>query len=49
MRNAYIILVRKPEGKIPFWITTCRWEDNITIETGCDNVNWIHLAQDKVK
>jgi hypothetical protein len=28
-KNAYRILVRKPEGKIPLRRTRCRWEDNI--------------------
>jgi hypothetical protein len=29
MRNAYKILVRKPEGKRPLGIPRRRWEDNI--------------------
>jgi hypothetical protein len=29
MRNAYEILVRKPEGKRPLRKTRCGWEDNI--------------------
>jgi hypothetical protein len=28
-RNAYKILVRKPEGKRPLGKPRCRWEDNI--------------------
>jgi hypothetical protein len=29
MRNAYSILVGKPEGKRPLGRPRCRWEDNI--------------------
>jgi hypothetical protein len=29
MRNAYNILVGKPEGKNPLGRPRCRWEDNI--------------------
>jgi hypothetical protein len=29
MRNLYTILVGKPEGKRPFGIPGCIWEDNI--------------------
>jgi hypothetical protein len=29
MRNAYNILVRKPEGKRPPGRLRCRWENNI--------------------
>jgi hypothetical protein len=32
MRNAYKILVGKPEGKIPLGRPRCRWEDNIKID-----------------
>jgi hypothetical protein len=28
-RNAYIILMGKPEGKRPLGKPTCRWEDSI--------------------
>jgi hypothetical protein len=47
-RNAYRILVGKPEGKISLGRPSCRWVDNIKMdlrEIGCDGVNWIHLAQ----
>jgi hypothetical protein len=50
MRNAYKILVRKPEGKIPFGIHRHRWKDNIKMdrrELGLEVVDWIHLAQDR--
>jgi hypothetical protein len=51
MRNAYKILVGKPEGYRPLGIRTgrCRWNDNIWIglnETRCDCVERIHLVQD---
>jgi hypothetical protein len=32
MRNAYKILVRKPEGKKPLGKPRRRWEDNIKID-----------------
>jgi hypothetical protein len=38
-RNAYRILVGKPEGKRPLGRPRCRWEDNIKMdvrETGLD-------------
>jgi hypothetical protein len=49
-RNAYRILVRKPEGKRPLGIPTRTWEDNIKLdlrEIGWSNMNWIDLAQDR--
>jgi hypothetical protein len=48
-RNAYRILVGKPEGKRPLGRPRRRWVDNIKIdlrETGWDGVGWINLAQD---
>jgi hypothetical protein len=50
MRNAYIILVGKSEGKRPLGRPRRRWEDNIRMclrEIGCEGVGWIHLAQDE--
>jgi hypothetical protein len=50
MRNAYKILVGKPEGRKPLGITRRKWEDNIRMdlrETGCEGVDWIRLAQDR--
>ena len=47
-RNAYRVLVGKPEGKIPFGRPRCRWEDNIRMyfkEVGCDASDWMDLAQ----
>jgi hypothetical protein len=49
-RNAYRILVGKPEGKRPLGRQRCRWLDNIKTdlrEIGWDNMDWIHLAQDR--
>jgi hypothetical protein len=49
-RNAYRILVRKPEGKIPLGRPRCRWEDNIEMdlrELGMGVMDWIDLAQDR--
>jgi hypothetical protein len=49
-RNAYNILVAKPEGKRPLGRPRLRWEDNITMdlrEVGCEGVNRMHLAQEK--
>jgi hypothetical protein len=46
IRNAYKILVRKPQRKSPRHRYT--WEDNINMdlrEIGWEFVNWIHLAQ----
>jgi hypothetical protein len=49
-RNAYRILVGKPEGKRPLGRPRCRWVDNIKIdlreiEWCC--MNWTDLAQDR--
>jgi hypothetical protein len=49
-RNAYRILVGKPEGKRPLVRPRRRWVDNIKMdlgETGWDGVDWIELAQDR--
>jgi hypothetical protein len=46
-RNAYRILVGKPEGKKPLGRPRCRWEDNIKmdpIEIGWGGIDEIHLA-----
>jgi hypothetical protein len=48
-RDAYRILVGKPEGKGPLGIPRRRWVDNIKMdltEIGWDCVDWIDLAQD---
>jgi hypothetical protein len=47
-RNAYRILVGKPEGKRPLGRPRCQWEDSIKIdlsEMGWDDVDWISLPQ----
>jgi hypothetical protein len=49
-RNAYRILMRKPEGKRPLGIPRRRWEDNIRmdlIQIGWGGMDWIDLAQDR--
>jgi hypothetical protein len=49
-RNAYRILVGKPEGKRPLGRRRRRWVDNIKIdlgEIGWDGRDWIELAQDR--
>jgi hypothetical protein len=47
-RNAYRILVGKPERKRPLGRPRLRWVDNIKIdlrETEWDGMDWIDLAQ----
>jgi hypothetical protein len=48
--TTYKILEDKPEGKRPPRIARYIWKDNIKMdlkETGCESVNWIHLAWDR--
>jgi hypothetical protein len=48
-RNAYRILVGKPEGRRPLGRPRRRWVDNIKIdlrEIGLDGMDWINLAKD---
>ncbi|KAJ4444500.1 hypothetical protein ANN_06292 [Periplaneta americana] len=48
-RNAYRVLVGRPEGKRPLGIARRRWEDNIKMylrEVAYDDRDWINLAQD---
>jgi hypothetical protein len=48
-RNAYRILVGKPEGKRPLGRLRRRWEDNIKMdlrEIGWGGMDWIDLTQD---
>jgi hypothetical protein len=50
MRQGYIILSWKPEGKRPLERYRRRWEGNIRMdlrEIGWEAVDWIHLAQDR--
>jgi hypothetical protein len=49
-RNAYRILVGKPEGKRPPGRPRRRWMDSIKLdleETECDGVDWVNLAQNR--
>jgi hypothetical protein len=49
-RNAYRILVGKPEGKRPLGRPRRRWVSNIKMdhrEIGGDGMDWIDLAQDR--
>jgi hypothetical protein len=49
-RNAYRMLVGKPEGKRPLGRPKRRWVNNIRMdlrEIGWDVMDWIELAQDR--
>jgi hypothetical protein len=49
-RNAYRLLLGKPEGRRPLGRPRCRWVDNIRMDlgqVGCGDVDWIGLAQDR--
>jgi hypothetical protein len=49
-RNAYRLLVGKPEGRRPLERARRRWLDYIRIdllEVGWGDVDWIGLAQDR--
>jgi hypothetical protein len=49
-RNAYRLLVGKPEGRRPLGRPRRRWVINIRMdlgEVGGGNVDWIGLAQDR--
>jgi hypothetical protein len=49
-RNAYRILVGKPEGNIPLGRPRRRWVENIKMnlrDKGWDGTDWIDLAQDR--
>jgi hypothetical protein len=51
-RGAYRILVGRPEGRRPLGRHRQRWEDNIKMdlqEVGWDGMDWIDMAQDRVK
>jgi len=50
MRNAYSILVGKPEEKVSLGIPGSRWEDTVGMderEVGWEGVDWMHLVQDR--
>jgi hypothetical protein len=49
-RNAYSVLVGKPEGKRPLGRPRRRWVDNIRMNlggVGWGDVDWIGLAKDR--
>ncbi|KAJ4444398.1 hypothetical protein ANN_06190 [Periplaneta americana] len=49
-RNAYRMLVGRPEGKRPLGRPRRRWEDNIKMdlrEMGYDDREWVNFAQDR--
>ena len=49
-RNAYRVLVGKPEGKRPLGRPRRRWDDNIKMDlrkVGCDPGEWISLAENR--
>jgi hypothetical protein len=49
-RNAYRLLMGKPEGKSPLGRPRHRWVDNIRmdlLELGWGDVDWIGLGQDR--
>jgi hypothetical protein len=49
-RNAYRILVGKPEGKRPLGGPRRRWVEKVKMdlrEIGWDGTNWIDLALDR--
>jgi hypothetical protein len=49
-RAVYMVLLGKPEGKIPLGRPRHRWEDNIKMdlqEVGCGSMEWTELAQDR--
>jgi hypothetical protein len=51
-RNAYRLLVGKPEGKRPLGRPRRRWADNVRmdlVEVGWVDVDWIGLAHNRDK
>jgi hypothetical protein len=50
VRDAYNIVVGRPEGRRPLGRPRRRWEDNIKMdlrEIGFGNADWIDLAHDR--
>jgi hypothetical protein len=50
MRNAYSVLVGKPEGKRPLGRTRSKWKDNCRtdlMKIGWKGVDWTHLDRDR--
>jgi hypothetical protein len=51
-RGVYRVLIGRPEGKRPLGRSRHRWENTIKLdlrERGINGVNWMQLAQDRVK
>jgi hypothetical protein len=49
-RNAYRVLVGKPEGKRPLETSRRKWVDNINMdltEIGCGCMDWLYLTQNR--
>jgi hypothetical protein len=49
-RNAYRLLLGKPEGRRPLGRPRRKWADNIRmdhVEVGWGDMDWIGLAQDR--
>jgi hypothetical protein len=46
-RDAYRLLMGKPEEKRPLRRPRRRWVDNIRMEVGWGDVDWIGLTQDR--
>jgi hypothetical protein len=52
IRTSNKIIVGRPEGNRPVGRNGCRSEDSIKIDLKdilCEDVNWIHLPQDRVQ
>jgi hypothetical protein len=50
MRNIYVVLAGKTEGKRILGRPRRRWEDNIGVDLGeivWEHVDWFHVAQDR--
>jgi hypothetical protein len=50
IKNAYTIIVEKPEGKRPLGRYSRRWEDRIKMglrEVSFEDATWIHMAQER--
>jgi hypothetical protein len=43
-RNAYRILMGKPEGKRPLGRRRCRWGDNIKVDLKRNGLRWYGLG-----
>ena len=45
--GVYRVLEGKPEAKRPLGRPRRRWEDNIKTDVGCEDMDWIDVAQDR--